>query len=109
LAILETGLGGRFDATTAANAEIVGITPIDYDHQNILGETLTEIAAEKAAIIRENTKVVIAEQKAEALQVLMSRCKEVNVSPIIVNSQVFEEDRPEISFKTKKIFIRTFD
>lgn len=104
LAILETGLGGRFDATTAANAEIVGITPIDYDHQNILGETLTEIAAEKAAIIRENTKAVIAEQKVEALQVLMSRCKEVNVSPIIVNSQVFEEDRPEISFKTKKDF-----
>ncbi len=40
LAILETGLGGRFDATTAANAEIVAITPIDFDHQQILGNTL---------------------------------------------------------------------
>ncbi len=45
LAILETGLGGRFDATTATNAEIVAITPIDFDHQNILGNTLAEIAA----------------------------------------------------------------
>ena len=102
LVILETGLGGRFDATTAANAEIVAITPIDYDHQNILGETLAEIAAEKAAIIRENTTAVIAAQKDEAMQVLLNRCKEVRVSPITEDCQVFEENFPEISFKTKK-------
>ncbi len=62
LTILETGLGGRFDATTAANAEIVALTPIDFDHQNILGNSLAEIAAEKAAIIREDTRVIAAPQ-----------------------------------------------
>ena len=82
LAILETGLGGRFDATTAARAEIVAITPIDYDHQQILGETLTQIAAEKAAIIRKDTRVVIAPQKKEAERVIDGKCREVGIEPI---------------------------
>jgi len=82
LAILETGLGGRFDATTAARAEIVAITPVDYDHQRILGETLREIAAEKAAIIRADTKVIVARQKKEAEKVINGKCREVGVEPI---------------------------
>jgi dihydrofolate synthase / folylpolyglutamate synthase len=82
LAILETGLGGRYDATTAARAEIVAITPIDYDHQNILGNSLTEIAAEKAAIIREDTRVLIAPQKDEAKKVILGKCREVGAEPI---------------------------
>ena len=82
LAILETGLGGRFDATTAAKAEIAAITPIDYDHQEFLGATLAEIAAEKAAIIRADTKIVIApEQPEEAMNVIVRKCKSVNVKP----------------------------
>src|SRR5215217_2440726 len=48
LAILETGLGGRLDSTTAANAHIVGITQIALDHQEYLGNTIASIAAEKA-------------------------------------------------------------
>jgi len=82
LAILETGLGGRFDATTATNAEIVAITPIDFDHQNILGNTLTEIAAEKSAIIRKDTRVVLGNQSEEALEVILIRCDEVGIKPI---------------------------
>jgi dihydrofolate synthase / folylpolyglutamate synthase len=82
LAILETGMGGTLDATTAANAEIVAITPIDLDHQQYLGNTLTEIAGEKAAIIRENTKAVIAPQKKEVSQVINGKCKEVGVEPV---------------------------
>lgn len=82
LAILETGLGGRLDATTAANAEIVGITPIDFDHQRILGETLTEIAAEKAGIVREDTRVFSAPQKKEADKVIRGKCREVGVEAI---------------------------
>ena len=62
LAILETGLGGRLDATTAARAEIAAITRIDLDHQEYLGYTIEEIAAEKAAIIRSQSQVVVGEQ-----------------------------------------------
>jgi len=79
LAILETGLGGRFDATTAANAEIVGITPIDIDHQEYLGDTLKEIAAEKAAILRPGVKAAVAVQKSEAENVLQKVLAQNNI------------------------------
>ncbi len=81
LAILETGLGGRLDATTAANAEIAAITAIDYDHQEYLGETLTEIAAEKAAIIHKDSHVVIGGQQREAMEVVIGRCHQMDISP----------------------------
>lgn len=82
LAILETGLGGRLDAVTAAGAEIAVITPIDYDHQDILGNTLTEIAGEKASIIRQESIVITSRQKPEAAAVIDKICKEKNVIPI---------------------------
>lgn len=89
LAILETGLGGRYDATTAANAEIIAITPIDYDHQNILGNTLTEITGEKAAIIREkDQKVVVAKQSAEAENVISERCAKFGIEPLRTNFEL---------------------
>jgi dihydrofolate synthase / folylpolyglutamate synthase len=105
LAILETGLGGRFDATTAARAEIVAITPIDYDHQKILGETLAEIAAEKAAIIREDTRVVVAPQNREAERVIKGRCFEKGVAPILakLDAEIIEDLSVVlyVKFKTK--------
>jgi dihydrofolate synthase/folylpolyglutamate synthase len=88
LAILETGLGGRFDATTAAKAEIVAITPIDFDHQDILGNSLKEIAAEKAAIIREDTKVIIAPQRQEAERVIVGKCREKRIEPILATTDI---------------------
>ena len=82
LAILETGLGGRLDATTAAESEFVGITRIDYDHQAMLGETLQAIAAEKAAAVNNRSQsVVIGEQQPEAMQVVMDCCREIVVEP----------------------------
>jgi dihydrofolate synthase / folylpolyglutamate synthase len=97
LAILETGLGGRLDATTAANAEIVAITPIDYDHQQYLGETLTEIAGEKAAIINStNQKVVISKQHDEAERIILNRCKEFDIIPIRT-----EFDLPDVELSLK--------
>lgn len=81
LAILETGLGGRLDATTAARADIVGITGIALDHQQYLGETLAEIAAEKAAIIRPGVTAIIGNQPPEALEVILRRCAANDVVP----------------------------
>jgi dihydrofolate synthase/folylpolyglutamate synthase len=83
LAILETGLGGRLDSTTAAKASIVAITPIAMDHEEYLGNTLESIAAEKAAIIRPNVQAVIAKQDPVALDVLLRRCEETGVTPIL--------------------------
>lgn len=88
LAILETGLGGRYDATTAAHAEIAAITRIDLDHQEYLGDTIEKIAAEKAAIIRPDSKVVIGSQYKEAERVIRGRCREVGVEPIWATSDI---------------------
>jgi dihydrofolate synthase/folylpolyglutamate synthase len=81
LAILETGLGGRLDATTAARAETVCITPVALDHQEYLGLTLAEIAAEKAAIIRPGVTAIVAPQPTPALEVILERCAACDVSP----------------------------
>ena len=92
LAILETGLGGRLDSTTAANAGIVAITPIAMDHEEYLGQTLESIAAEKAAIIRPGVTAVIAGQLPEAFEVLILRCEDTGVVPIFVESSNLIED-----------------
>lgn len=86
LAILETGLGGRLDATTAAKAEIAAITRIDYDHQDYLGSTLAEIAAEKAAIIRPGLQAVIGRQEPEALVAILERCRKTGVAPVVADA-----------------------
>jgi len=83
LAILETGLGGRLDSTTAANASIVAITRIAMDHEQYLGQTIESIATEKAAIIRPGVTAVIGKQDPQALSVLMRRCEETRVQPIM--------------------------
>ena len=92
LAILETGLGGRLDSTTAANASVVGITPIAMDHEEYLGSTLTSIASEKAAVIRQGVTAVIAEQPREALDVLMKRCEAVGVQPYLAPARDFPKN-----------------
>lgn len=92
LAILETGLGGRFDAVTATNAEIAALTPIGFDHQEILGATLTEIAAEKAAIIRANMRVVVAEQPKDALDVILRECDSFGIVPRLAKDVIANEE-----------------
>ncbi|HEV7699709.1 MAG TPA: folylpolyglutamate synthase/dihydrofolate synthase family protein [Pyrinomonadaceae bacterium] len=81
VAILETGLGGRLDATTAAKAEIAAITRIDLDHQKYLGDTIEEIAAEKSAIIHAGSRVVVGDQYFEALNVILARCDKLAIKP----------------------------
>ena len=78
VAVLEVGLGGRLDATTVGTPRVVVIGPIDYDHQHELGDTLTLIAAEKAAIIRSGV-AFSARQDPEAAVVLERRAALVSV------------------------------
>ena len=106
LAILETGLGGRLDSTTVARAGTVGITQIALDHQEYLGNTLEEIAAEKAAIIRPNVTAVIAPQVPAALSLITQRCADVNVIPRLNGCQAevlgaTGDARLRVTFRTK--------
>ncbi len=74
--VLETGMGGRLDATNAVTPVVSVITPIDYDHQKWLGNTLAEIAGEKAGIIKPNVPVVSAPQQREAEKVICAQASE---------------------------------
>lgn len=65
-AVLEVGLGGRLDATNAVQPNVTVITSISYDHTQVLGDTLAEIAAEKGGIIKRGVPVIIAPQQEEA-------------------------------------------
>jgi dihydrofolate synthase/folylpolyglutamate synthase len=64
--VIEVGLGGRLDATNVVNPEVCAITPISYEHMDLLGNTLTEIATEKAGIIKPGCTVVTSPQVEEA-------------------------------------------
>ena len=67
MVVLETGLGGRLDATNVVTPQLSVITPIDFDHQNFLGNTLSEIASEKAGILKPGIPAVTAPQLPEAM------------------------------------------
>jgi dihydrofolate synthase/folylpolyglutamate synthase len=77
IVVLETGLGGRLDATNTAPKIACAITPIALDHTEWLGETLTKIAREKAGILRSHVPVVMALQEEEAAVALQIAVKEI--------------------------------
>jgi dihydrofolate synthase / folylpolyglutamate synthase len=81
-AVVEVGLGGRLDATNIVAPLITVITSISYDHVKILGNTLSEIAAEKGGIIKQNIPVVIAPQKEEA-RLCLERIAQERSAPVI--------------------------
>ena len=71
--VLETGMGGRLDATNAVQSDVSVITPIDLDHEKWLGKTIAEIATEKAGIIKPKVPVVSAMQQREAKKIVRAR------------------------------------
>jgi dihydrofolate synthase/folylpolyglutamate synthase len=92
LAVLEVGLGGRLDSTNAVERILSVVTSIDLDHQLYLGDTITEIAEEKAAIIKQGARAVIGRQHHNAAsEVLMRRCLQENVLPVFANQPANSE------------------
>ncbi len=94
-AIFETGLGGRLDSTNIVTPEVSVITRIDFDHENFLGHSLPEIAAEKAGIIKPGVPVVIAEQREEARKVFLTKAHESH-APVIEIPETFTIDSLQI-------------
>ena len=89
---IEVGLGGRLDATNVLDAGVCVITSISLDHTAVLGDTIGEIAADKAGIIKPGATVVIAPQAPEALAPILSACEEKEAAPIIVGRDVTWEE-----------------
>lgn len=106
VAVLEVGLGGRWDATSATDPVAVAITGIGLDHTRILGDTLGQIACEKAAVIKPGRFVVLGEgtHVPEVQRVMNERCAACGVTPWVVSHETLREpDRigGVVSFRTR--------
>jgi len=96
--ILEVGIGGLLDSTNVIPHPLISIiTPISFDHMNILGETMKEIAAQKAGIIKPGMPCVISAQTDEALDVLLAKCQKVS-SPAIAYGYDFGVEKTDDGF-----------
>jgi dihydrofolate synthase/folylpolyglutamate synthase len=108
IAIIETGLGGRLDATNIVHSEISVITSIGLDHQNVLGGTIAEIAREKAGIIKPNKPVVLGNVAEEAATEIKAVAQSQNARTLFVekyapewnHGAVIIHDLPDIGIKT---------
>jgi dihydrofolate synthase / folylpolyglutamate synthase len=86
LVVYEVGMGGRLDATNIVVPDVAVITPIAFDHENFLGHSIEEIAAEKAGIIKPGAYVVSSIDDSKARDVIARRCTEQNARLVEVNS-----------------------
>lgn len=108
-AVIEVGLGGRLDSTNVITPILSIITSISYDHTNLLGNTLKEIAMEKAGIIKSNVPVVIFPQEDEVLKVIENKCRELKSPLNIINTEdsklieIVQEEKPYQKVKVKGI------
>ncbi|WP_299125708.1 folylpolyglutamate synthase/dihydrofolate synthase family protein [uncultured Tenacibaculum sp.] len=94
VAVIEVGLGGRLDSTNIIKPEVSVITNIGLDHTQFLGETLPEIAFEKAGIVKNEIPVVIGERQKEVVEVFKKKAKECN------SEILFASEEEENKFKT---------
>lgn len=89
IAVVEVGLGGRLDSTNIIHPILSVITNIGWDHMNILGNTLTDIAIEKAGIIKQGVPVVIGESKEETDAIFLNKAQELQASIVFADKQRF--------------------
>jgi len=104
-AVVEVGMGGRLDSTNILMPELCVITNISYDHMQFLGETLPEIAGEKAGIIKPGVPVVISETQKETQDVFLQKAEKEG-APIVFADQHFEARLTEggLEWSTYEIF-----
>jgi len=96
LCLLETGMGGRLDATNVVDhPALTIITPVALDHQSYLGETLAAIAGEKAGILKPGTPCILAAQTDEARAVIEARAAELGAPLIVEGRDFFAETAPD--------------
>ena len=86
--VIETGIGGTFDTTNVLASDIQVITPISYDHQNVLGNTIKLISENKAGIIKKNSVVITAHQENEAFEIIKEKAKKEKSKLISLNYSI---------------------
>lgn len=105
--VLEVGLGGIYDCTNIVKPLVSIINSIGYDHMHLLGNTLKEIAYNKAGIIKENSETVFVEQEHEVNDVIIGKCKVMNnqlhlLKASDIKNYTFDDDYQKIDYKNYK-------
>lgn len=90
--VLETGLGGRLDATNVCKPKLTIITPIEKEHTEYLGDTLEKIAREKGGIIKEGIPLIVSHQKNEVLGELLKMSQEKNAPTFLLRDNLLKYD-----------------
>ena len=90
IAVIEVGLGGRLDSTNIIYPEVAVITNIGYDHMQFLGDTLPEIAAEKAGIIKQNTPIIIGEKQDAVVDVFEQKATQMNAEIYFASDKQYD-------------------
>jgi dihydrofolate synthase / folylpolyglutamate synthase len=103
--VIETGLGGRLDATNVLNPLAVVITTISLEHTNVLGDTIEQIAAEKAAIIKNDSKVFIGMLNINASEIVIKKCKETKCEYYLLKDFI-SDDASEVNIFPDNRFLR---
>ena len=103
VAIIEVGMGGRLDCTNIITPDLCIITNISMDHTQFLGNTLEQIAAEKAGIIKPGIPVVIGETTPETYHIFIQKAQSVN-APIHFAEEEIHNEYPDIEFELKGIY-----
>ncbi|OGQ48317.1 MAG: hypothetical protein A2W63_05185 [Deltaproteobacteria bacterium RIFCSPLOWO2_02_44_9] len=108
IAVIEVGLGGRLDATNVGSPIVSIITNIEKDHEAILGSRMTDIAFEKAGIIKGDGILISAEAKSATLKVLASECRRKRAAFYRLNRDFFIDDSEKAEVRGRKIGGITF-
>lgn len=106
-AVIEVGLGGRYDATNVADAEVAVVTNVDLDHVSILGDTRAKIASEKAGIIKRGSIAVIGAEDDEIVSVFAKQAREVGADGFWRRGVEFECTDNVVAHSGRVISVRT--
>jgi dihydrofolate synthase/folylpolyglutamate synthase len=105
IAMIEVGLGGRLDSTNVITPELCVITNVSYDHMNMLGNSIQEIAIEKAGIVKENIPCIIGESNPGYNLIFESKAKECKVKPIYASEAIDVKFGNEVEFTYQDIVV----
>ena len=107
VAVVEVGLGGRWDATNVVKPEVAVLTNISYDHVELLGPSLMDIAREKAGIIKPGCRLVVGEKNEELVKLIRDTAKEVGIISPWFSSKEFEVISNSVATGGRLLDLRT--
>jgi dihydrofolate synthase/folylpolyglutamate synthase len=106
-AVVEVGLGGRWDATNVVEPEVAAVTNVSYDHVEVLGPTLLDIAAEKAGIVKPGCRLVVGETEAEVVEVFVAAADAAGVGEVWLRGEDFECEAAHVAVGGRLLDLRT--